>query len=307
MVVGARQPALELGEAPFEHLEPAPDLPGRLLAPAGQPDPRLLPAPGKLVAGVATALDDLIDQVAGAIAGGRRGPGRGAHGALDRGAERVGYTAVALIGTRIPALLVGLAHSASQHNPESLTAYLRPTAPIAPTVLLPADPGLAMALATALTDKPLMANHHHGLWGYTGRTEGGGELTVQASGIGAPSAVAVLRELQAHGTRRVVRIGRAAPLAETPPEGAVVVVAALAADGASRALGMDIARPDAELTARLEAATTAPAAMVASHDLGHRAPASDRERWRARERSPSTSRRQRCSRSGPGRGLRSAR
>jgi uridine phosphorylase len=165
-----------------------------------------------------------------------------------------------------------------------LTAYLRPTAPIAADVLLPADPGLAMALAQRLTAKPLMANHNHGLWGYSGRTEAGGELTVQATGIGAPSAAAVLAELQALGARRLIRIGRCAALDPGLGAGDVVVAAsALGADGTTAALGAQRAHPDRGLTAALQRSAGAAAAAVAvvSFDLGGGAPAALRERWTA--------------------------
>jgi len=163
-----------------------------------------------------------------------------------------------------------------------VSPYLRPTAPIAETVLLPADPGLAMALATSLMTKPLMANHHHGLWGYSGHTDAGAHLTVQSSGIGAPSAVAVLRELHAHGAARVVRIGRCSALDPALGAGATVVAtSAIGADGISVALGAPTCRPDADLTDRLVAAARpAVAAPVASHDLGATASGAERDRWR---------------------------
>ena len=42
--------------------------------------------------------------------------------------------------------------------------------PIAPDVLLPGDPGRAMALAQTLLVAPKMHNLHRGLWGYSGET-----------------------------------------------------------------------------------------------------------------------------------------
>ncbi|HEY8002043.1 MAG TPA: hypothetical protein VID76_08910 [Solirubrobacterales bacterium] len=162
-----------------------------------------------------------------------------------------------------------------------MTAYLRPTAPIAADVLLPADPGLAMALAQRVTANPVMANHNHGLWGYSGRTDAGGELSVQSTGIGAPSAAAVLAELQALGARRLIRIGRCAALDRELGAGAVVVAAsALGADGTTAALGAQRAHPDRGLTAALQRSTGAAAAVaVVSHDLGGGAPAALREHW----------------------------
>ncbi len=161
------------------------------------------------------------------------------------------------------------------------SAYLRPTAPIASDVLLPADPGLAMALATRLTTRPRMANHHHGLWGYSGTTAAGLELTVQATGIGGPSATAVLGELAALGARRLIRIGRCVAVdSALAPGDTVLAVGALGADGTTAALGGSLTAPDRTLAAALQAevADARPVA-VASHDLGAGAPVASVEGW----------------------------
>ena len=52
-----------------------------------------------------------------------------------------------------------------------------------------------------------MSNHARGLWGYTGETPGGEPLTIQATGMGAPSAAIVLEDLAGLGIRRVIRVG----------------------------------------------------------------------------------------------------
>lgn len=162
-----------------------------------------------------------------------------------------------------------------------MTGYLRPTAPIASDALLPADPGLAMALARAALVKPLMSNHHHGLWGYTGQTPQGRELTIQATGVGGPSAVAVATELAGHGVTRAIRIGRCAALDPDLAVGEVVLAAgALGSDGVSAALGVAAPEPDRALTDALASAVgNARAETIAGFDL---APA-DADRWR-RER-----------------------
>ncbi|MEA2340110.1 MAG: purine-nucleoside phosphorylase, partial [Solirubrobacteraceae bacterium] len=85
--------------------------------------------------------------------------------------------------------------------------HLHPTADIAPRALLPGDPGRALALAQALLDTPRMCNHHRGLWGYTGTAADGDALTIQATGMGGPSAAIVLEELADLGVRRAVRVG----------------------------------------------------------------------------------------------------
>lgn len=154
---------------------------------------------------------------------------------------------------------------------DPISIYLRPTAPIAEDVLLTTNPAEAMALAQKLIEGPLMANHSHGLWGYSGPTDDGSELTIQSTGIGGPSAAAVLLDLAAHGVRRAIRVGRARPLAAgVPPHARILVSAALRGDGASRALGgTDAVRPDAELTRSLRTALGSGAreGVVLSRDL----------------------------------------
>src|SRR5947199_4002014 len=51
------------------------------------------------------------------------------------------------------------------HDGAAVTIHLRPTAGLAERALLTEHPGLAMAMAVALVDKPLMVNHSHRLWG----------------------------------------------------------------------------------------------------------------------------------------------
>ncbi|MGH2986669.1 MAG: hypothetical protein ACRDLO_08285 [Solirubrobacterales bacterium] len=158
-----------------------------------------------------------------------------------------------------------------------MTAHLRPTAPIAADVLLPGDPALALALAQALIERPLMSNHAHGLWGYWGRTAGGRELTIQATGIGGPSAAVVLAELAGYGARRAIRLGGCSALEPGLAVGCpLVAAAALAADGASRALSVEPPEPEPGLTAALASAARARPVTVVSSDLYH---AERRGRW----------------------------
>jgi DeoD family purine-nucleoside phosphorylase len=152
----------------------------------------------------------------------------------------------------------------------SATIHLRPNAPVAERVLVPGDPGRAMRLAQLLLDGPKMLNHHRGLWGYTGTAADGAELTIQSTGMGGPSAAIVCEELIALGARRLVRVGTCGALVSGPALGDLVVVdGALAADGASRALGGDgTTTPDPALHAALRAAADgARAGLVVSADL----------------------------------------
>jgi uridine phosphorylase len=140
----------------------------------------------------------------------------------------------------------------AQHEP----IHLRPTAPLAERVLLPGDPGRALALAQALLEKPLMFNHHRGLWGYTGTAADGEQLSIQSTGMGGPSAAIVLQELIALGARRAIRVGTCGALDTRLALGDLLVARdALAADGTSRALGAgERVAADPQLTAALERA-----------------------------------------------------
>ena len=152
----------------------------------------------------------------------------------------------------------------------SHTIHLHPTAELAPRVLLPGDPGRALALAQLLFDEvPRMFNHHRGLWGYTGIAGDGAPLTIQATGMGGPSAAIVVRELADLGATHVVRIGTARSLRADVGLGRLVVVTeAIAADGTSRALGAgDRVAPDADLLAALAETEGAAAGPIVSHDL----------------------------------------
>ncbi len=130
---------------------------------------------------------------------------------------------------------------------------LRPTAPIAPDAVLVGDPGRALLLAQELLEQPKMSNHARGLWGYSGRTPAGDALTIQATGIGGPSAGLVLGDLAELGVRRVVRVGTCAGSAACRIGELLVVSEAVAAGGSAASLGAEIGevvRPDAGLTER---------------------------------------------------------
>lgn len=167
--------------------------------------------------------------------------------------------------------------------------HLRPTAALAERVLLPGDPGRALALAQMLIEGPLMFNHHRGLWGYTGPAiTDGAPLTIQSTGMGGPSAAIVLEELIALGACRAIRVGTCGALDGGLELGEVLVAGeALAADGTSRTLGAgERIAADRELTAALaeagrtaalaEAArTTMPAASGAQRAASGGAPAGE--------------------------------
>jgi DeoD family purine-nucleoside phosphorylase len=148
--------------------------------------------------------------------------------------------------------------------------HVRPTAALAERVLLPGDPGRALALAQLLLDQPLMFNHNRGLWGYTGAAADGQPLTVQSTGMGGPSAAIVLHELISLGVTRAVRVGTCGALSDALGLGELVVAReAIAADGTSAALGAErITCADGALSEALaRAAGTRHDGRIVSTDL----------------------------------------
>ena len=124
--------------------------------------------------------------------------------------------------------------------PDRAPIHIRPTAELAERVLLPGDPHRALTVAQAILDSPKMFNHTRGLWGYTGTAPDGGPLTVQATGMGGPSAAIVVEELIGLGARTLVRIGTCGALGPGLDLGELVVAReVVSADGTSRALGAE--------------------------------------------------------------------
>jgi uridine phosphorylase len=151
-------------------------------------------------------------------------------------------------------------------------ARLRPTAPIAADAVLVGDPGRALLLAQELLEEPKMSNHARGLWGYSGRTPEGRDLTIQSTGMGGPSAAVVLADLAKLGVRRAVRVGTCAAVDPGLEPGTLLVVKrAVAEGGSAAAFGLgpgEAVSPDAGLAADLERelGDRARAATAASFD-----------------------------------------
>jgi uridine phosphorylase len=150
---------------------------------------------------------------------------------------------------------------------------LHPTAPIAADAVLVGDPGRALLLAQELLEEPKMSNHARGLWGYSGQTPAGRRLTIQATGMGGPSAALVLGDLAELGVRRAIRVGTCVGLDETFAPGELLVVTeALAEGGSATALGVAMGEavpPSPELSGRLveELGERARPATVSSFDV----------------------------------------
>jgi purine-nucleoside phosphorylase len=170
--------------------------------------------------------------------------------------------------------------------------HLRPSTPYAPDVLLPGDPGRALALAQQLLTEPRMSNHARGLWGYSGETPEGRSLSIQSTGMGGPSAAIVLHELAELGVRNAIRVGTCGALDSGLAHGDLVVAgAALAEDGTSRALGeSEASEADEALTSALIAGLPpgATPSRVVTTDLfydgppGELGPSARADGWRDR-------------------------
>jgi uridine phosphorylase len=155
--------------------------------------------------------------------------------------------------------------------------HLRPVATVAPRALLPGDPGRALALAqVVLGDDRKMLNHHRGLWGYTGTASDGELLSIQATGMGGPSAAIVLEELAGLGVATMVRVGTARAVDPELRLGELIAVTGvLAQDGVSAALGGG--EQPLEIVASADRS-----GRVASHDLLYAPDADARTaEWRA--------------------------
>ena len=160
--------------------------------------------------------------------------------------------------------------------------HLNPSAVLAERVLLPGDPQRALTMAQALLEEPRMFNARRGLWGYTGTAADGAPLTIQSTGMGGPSAAIVVEELIGLGAHTFVRTGTCGALDAGLQLGDVVTaVEAIAADGASRALGAgERVAADAALTSALADAGGRPLTVV-SADLFYDPEPTRAEGWRA--------------------------
>ncbi len=160
-----------------------------------------------------------------------------------------------------------------------MPARLKPTAAIAPAAILVGDPGRALLLAQELLEQPKMSNHARGLWGYGGRTPQGEELTIQATGMGGPSAAIVLADLADLGVERVVRVGTCVGAVGQATLGELLLPGrAIASEGSASSFGLqpgEPIEPDPELSRRLRrsGAREAPVASLDTMPIGTEIPA----------------------------------
>ncbi|MEA2349176.1 MAG: purine-nucleoside phosphorylase [Thermoleophilaceae bacterium] len=160
--------------------------------------------------------------------------------------------------------------------------HLSPAADLAERVLLPGDPQRALRMAQALLESPRMFNTRRGLWGYTGTAADESLVTIQATGMGGPSAAIVVEELVDLGARVLIRTGTCGALASGAELGELVTAAeVLPADGASRALGAEgPLRADTELTGALVRAGGGSPVTAVSTDLFYDPRPDIEDEWR---------------------------
>ena len=96
--------------------------------------------------------------------------------------------------------------------------------------LLPGDPLRAKYIAETFFDDPVQRNSERGMLGYSGSFEGK-PVSVQATGMGCPSAAIVVEELVQLGVKRFLRVGTCGGLQPDMSLGELIVaVSAVAAD-----------------------------------------------------------------------------
>jgi purine-nucleoside phosphorylase len=96
--------------------------------------------------------------------------------------------------------------------------------------LLPGDPLRAKYIAETYLDNPVLRNEERAMYGYTGEFEGR-PVSVQATGMGCPSAAIVVEELVQLGVKRLIRVGTCGGLQPDLKLGDLIVaISAVAAD-----------------------------------------------------------------------------
>jgi DeoD family purine-nucleoside phosphorylase len=100
--------------------------------------------------------------------------------------------------------------------------------------LLPGDPLRARYIAETYLDGAVERNSERGMLGYSGEYQGS-PVSVQATGMGCPSAAIVMEELVQLGVKRFLRVGTCGGLQQDLELGDLIVaVSAVPADGTAR-------------------------------------------------------------------------
>jgi DeoD family purine-nucleoside phosphorylase len=112
--------------------------------------------------------------------------------------------------------------------------------------LLPGDPLRAKYIAETFLEDVVQKNHERGMLGYTG-TYRGKPVSVQATGMGCPSAAIVIEELVQLGVKRLLRVGTCGGLqADLRLGDLIVAISAVAADSTAQHLVSEPHTPTAD-------------------------------------------------------------
>ncbi len=163
----------------------------------------------------------------------------------------------------------------------------------APTVLIPGDPNRATWIAEKFDGGPgaaRLVTSHRGMLGYTGSYRGI-PVSVQTSGMGAPSMSIVVEELLRLGVKRLVRVGTCGGIGRGIKTGDIVIASAAApVDGATAtylhgdpyAPAADFALTRSLADAAAASGLTAHVGPVATVDVFYNPDADYFSKWRSR-------------------------
>ena len=150
-------------------------------------------------------------------------------------------------GPKVPGTDGHVGGEASSYTPDMPIHLRAEPGDYAPNVLCPGDPIRAQYIAETFFDSGFrQVNEVRGMLGFTGTFEGQ-PISVQTTGMGAPSAGIVFDELVQLGAQRLVRVGTCGGLgAEMSMGDTVIALSAAADDHAPRQLSrMDCIAPTA--------------------------------------------------------------
>jgi DeoD family purine-nucleoside phosphorylase len=156
--------------------------------------------------------------------------------------------------------------------------------------LLPGDPLRAKYIAETFFDDPEQRNAERGMLGYTGTFEGK-PVSVQATGMGCPSAAIVVEELVQLGVKRLLRVGTCGGLQPDLNLGDLIVaVSAVASDRTvEKLVGSEPHVPTADFAlvhgavhAAKELGKPVRVGPIVSSDLFYNPDEGQYERWSAR-------------------------
>jgi DeoD family purine-nucleoside phosphorylase len=156
--------------------------------------------------------------------------------------------------------------------------------------LLPGDPVRAKYIAETFFDDPVQRNAERGMLGFTGTFEGK-PVSVQATGMGCPSAAIVIEELVQLGVERLLRVGTCGGLQPDLNLGDLIVaVSAVASDRTVEKLvafephvpTADFALVHSAVHAAKELGKPVRVGPIVSSDLFYNPDDGQYERWSAR-------------------------